>query len=167
MLTATLLHITYSNYHLLTIMPSSEYFKLPSNQPQEIADEQATPPNWLSTLEMTDEKKGSCQPRPSERRIRQKATILLLGSQLVAAALHALAKTLETGPDNISALQLLQVRLSLTAMGSSAYLSYRYGFRSLLGPRSIRPLLIIRALAGVAGSIGFYCMTVISHGKER
>lgn len=91
---------------------------------------------------------------------RHRAALLVLGSQLMAAVLHALARLLETrtgSQDHVHPFTILQVRLLITGLGCSAYLGWWAKTPDFpLGLPKLRPLLALRALGGLFGACGFY-----------
>ncbi|KAK6849298.1 hypothetical protein PG995_013131 [Apiospora arundinis] len=93
---------------------------------------------------------------------RHRAALLVLGSQLMAAVLHALARLLETrsgSQDRVHPFTILQVRLLITAVGCSTYLGLFNKSKAPdfpLGLPELRPLLALRAVGGVFGACGFY-----------
>ncbi|KAK8876861.1 membrane protein [Apiospora arundinis] len=91
---------------------------------------------------------------------RHRAALLVLGSQLMAAVLHALARLLETrtgSQDHVHPFTILQVRLLITGLGCSAYLGWWAKTPDYpLGLPELRPLLALRALGGLFGACGFY-----------
>lgn len=91
---------------------------------------------------------------------RHKPSLLILASQVSAAFIHGIVKILETGERPVHPFQILQVRLFITGISCVLYL-WRSGFQDfLLGPKDVRPLLVVRAVGGVCGAIGFYCMNL-------
>lgn len=88
---------------------------------------------------------------------RHKPSFLVLASQVSAACIHGIVKILET-EERIHPFRILQVRLFITGISCMLYL-WCSGFPDfLLGPKDVRPLLFVRAVGGVCGAIGFYCM---------
>ncbi|KAK8072683.1 hypothetical protein PG996_006031 [Apiospora saccharicola] len=95
---------------------------------------------------------------------RHRAALLVLGSQLMAAVLHALVRILETrsgSQDCVHPFTIPQIRLLVTALGCSAYLPWAKTPDFPLGPPALRPLLALRAVGGLFGACGFYVS--ISH----
>lgn len=88
---------------------------------------------------------------------RHKPSLLVLTSQVSAAFIHGIVKILETGERPVHPFQILQVRLLITGISCVLYLWYNGLSDSLLGPKDVRPLLVVRAIGGVCGAIGFYC----------
>ncbi|KAL2292891.1 hypothetical protein FJTKL_07937 [Diaporthe vaccinii] len=87
---------------------------------------------------------------------RHKPSFLVLASQVSAAFIHGVVKILETGERPVHPFQILQVRLFITGISCMLYL-WCSGFNdSVLGPKDVRPLLVVRAVGGVCGAIGFY-----------
>ncbi|KAJ0123347.1 hypothetical protein J7T55_011812 [Diaporthe amygdali] len=87
---------------------------------------------------------------------RHKPSLLVLASQVSAAFIHGIVKILETGQRPVHPFQILQVRLLITGISCMLYL-WCNGFPDFpLGPKDVRPLLIVRAVGGVCGAIGFY-----------
>lgn len=89
---------------------------------------------------------------------RHKPAFFVLASQIFAAILHTLAQVLETGSELIHPSVILLIRLSVTALFCTLHL-WRTNAKDFLplGPREVRPLLVLRAVGGVAGATGFYC----------
>ncbi|ORY68979.1 uncharacterized protein BCR38DRAFT_335478 [Pseudomassariella vexata] len=96
--------------------------------------------------------------KPSKLSIfaRHRSSLFVLGSQVVAALLHALARLLETGSERVHPFTVLQIRLFITVIGSSLYLWRTQSPGFPLGPPELRPLLALRAAGGVLGACGFY-----------
>lgn len=88
---------------------------------------------------------------------RHRPSILVIASQISAVALHGIVKVLETGPQPVHPFQILHIRLLITGVGCMLYLWSRGVSDFPLGPRNARRLLLLRALGGVCGAIGFYC----------
>lgn len=89
---------------------------------------------------------------------RHKPSFLVLASQVSAACIHGIVKILETEERPVHPFRILQVRLFITGTSCMLYL-WCSGFPDfLLGPKDVRPLLFVRAVGGVCGAIGFYCM---------
>lgn len=62
------------------------------------------------------------------------------------------------GAENqLSALQIIFVRMLVTAVLGSAYMWYKQVPDFPLGPRGCRGLLVLRGLAGFTGLFGLYC----------
>lgn len=95
--------------------------------------------------------------RPSFAK-RHRPSILVIASQISAAVIHGIVKVLETGAQPVHPFQVLHIRLLITGLGCTLYLWSRGVDDFLLGPRNARYLLLMRALGGVCGAIGFYCM---------
>ncbi|KAJ0163647.1 putative transport protein [Colletotrichum tanaceti] len=87
---------------------------------------------------------------------RHRPSLLVLISQLSAAALHGFAKIFETGDDPVHPFQVLFVRFLITGAASALYLWYRGVPNFPWGLPELRPLLVLRAVAGVFGAFGFY-----------
>lgn len=95
---------------------------------------------------------------------RYRAPLYVLGSQVMAAALHALAKLVEMGssvPERVHPFTVLQIRLAVTVLGCTTYLWWTKSPEFPMGPREARPLLVIRAIGGVFGACGFYGMYIL------
>lgn len=91
---------------------------------------------------------------------RHKPSFLVLASQVSAAIIHGIVKILETEERPVHPFQILQVRLFITGLSCMLYL-WCSGFPDFIfGPKDVRPLLVIRAVGGVCGAIGFYCMNL-------
>ncbi|KAG6367309.1 hypothetical protein INS49_001496 [Diaporthe citri] len=79
---------------------------------------------------------------------RHKPSFLVLASQVSAAFIHGIVKVLETGERPVHPFQILQVRLFITGISCTLYL-WCSGFPDFfLGPKDVRPLLVIRAVGG-------------------
>ncbi|GKT66977.1 integral membrane protein DUF6 [Colletotrichum tofieldiae] len=87
---------------------------------------------------------------------RHKPSLLVLASQLSAAALNGFAKFFETGDDPVHPFQVLFVRFLITGVASTFYLWYIKTPNFPLGLPELRSLLALRAAAGVFGAFGFY-----------
>ncbi|KAK2016087.1 integral membrane protein DUF6 [Colletotrichum eremochloae] len=87
---------------------------------------------------------------------RHKPSILVLASQFSAAALNGLAKFFETSDDPVHPFQVLFVRFLITGLASALYLGYTRAPNFPLGLSELRPLLALRAIAGVFGAFGFF-----------
>lgn len=88
---------------------------------------------------------------------RHKPAFFVLASQIFAAILHTLAQVLETGSEPTHPSVILLIRLSVTALFCTLHLWRENAKDFPLGPREVRPLLILRAVGGVSGATGFYC----------
>lgn len=101
---------------------------------------------------------------------QNKDWFLVLLSQLFAILMNSMAKFLQTeGSSTVHPLQIIGVRMSLTVLASTFYLTWRkiqsepslrsfpikQSYRS--GQHALRALLTIRGVAGAFGVIGFYC----------
>ncbi|WDK23039.1 integral membrane protein DUF6 [Colletotrichum graminicola] len=87
---------------------------------------------------------------------RHKPSILVLASQFSAAALNGPAKLFETEDDPMHPFQVLFVRFLITGLASALYLCYTGAPNFPLGLPEVRPLLALRATAGVFGAFGFF-----------
>ncbi|KAK3311742.1 hypothetical protein B0H66DRAFT_631090, partial [Apodospora peruviana] len=99
--------------------------------------------------------------------IRQHSlALLVLASQVTAAAINAAAKYVETihgptsQPETIHPFMILHVRMLITGLGCTLFLFHRDGNSSksdaLFGSREVRSLILLRALGGVCGASGFF-----------
>lgn len=98
---------------------------------------------------------------------RHLPSILVLASQISAAAIHAIVKILETGTQPVHPFQILQVRLFITGVGCTLYLWSSRVPDFPLGPRDTRLLLALRALGGLFGAVGFYCTKSLGPDQSR
>ncbi|KAJ0279149.1 hypothetical protein CBS470a_009395 [Colletotrichum nupharicola] len=87
---------------------------------------------------------------------RHKPSLRVLASQISAAALNGLAKLLETGDEPIHPFQVLFVRFFITGIGATIVLWRTQAPSFPWGLPELRPLLALRAAAGVFGAFGFY-----------
>ncbi|KAL1872353.1 hypothetical protein Daus18300_004323 [Diaporthe australafricana] len=87
---------------------------------------------------------------------RHKPSLLVLASQVSAACIHGIVKVLETGERPVHPFQILQVRLLITGVSCMLYLWCNGSPDFPLGSKDVRPLLIVRAVGGICGAIGFY-----------
>lgn len=92
---------------------------------------------------------------------RHRASAIVLASQISAAIVHSFVKTLEGGPDAVGPYQILLVRMLVTGLGCSLYLWRSAVPEFPLGPRDVRPLLLLRAVGGILGAGGMYCESVV------
>lgn len=99
---------------------------------------------------------------------RHKPSAVVLASQVSAAVVHGVVKTLETAPgdETVNPFQILLVRMLITGTGCSLYLWYRNVPEFPLGPREVRPILTLRGIGGVLGAGGMYCKIVQLHPKK-
>lgn len=88
---------------------------------------------------------------------RHRASLVVLASQGSAAILHGFVKALENGADPIGPFQVLLIRMLITGIGCSLYLWVKGIADFPLGPREVRPLLLLRAVGGILGAGGMYC----------
>lgn len=97
---------------------------------------------------------------------RHKPSVVVLASQLSAAVVHGVVKALENGKGELDVesgrgpvdpFLILMVRMLITGVACSLYLWYRRVPEFPLGPREVRPLLLLRAIGGVLGAGGMYC----------
>ncbi|KAK1525824.1 uncharacterized protein CCOS01_08242 [Colletotrichum costaricense] len=87
---------------------------------------------------------------------RHRPSMLVLASQLSAAALNGFAKFFETGEDPVHPFQVLFVRFLITGTACTVYLWFTKAPNFPLGSPELRWLLALRAAAGVFGAFGFY-----------
>ncbi|TDZ16048.1 putative membrane protein [Colletotrichum orbiculare MAFF 240422] len=87
---------------------------------------------------------------------RHRPSLLVLASQISAAALNGLAKFLETGDEPIHPFQVLFVRFLITGIGSTILLWRDEPSSFPWGLTEARPLFALRAAAGIFGAFGFY-----------
>ncbi|OLN96756.1 putative membrane protein YMR253C-like protein 2 [Colletotrichum chlorophyti] len=87
---------------------------------------------------------------------RHKPSALVLISQLSAAVLNGLAKYFETGNEPVHPFQVLFIRFLITGTGCTFYLWYTKAPNFPLSQPELRPLMILRAAAGIFGAFGFY-----------
>ncbi|KXH40456.1 hypothetical protein CSAL01_01410 [Colletotrichum salicis] len=87
---------------------------------------------------------------------RHRPSMLVLASQLSAAALNGFAKFFETGKDPVHPFQVLFVRFLITGTACTFYLWFTKAPNFPLGLPELRWLLALRAAAGVLGAFGFY-----------
>ncbi len=88
---------------------------------------------------------------------KNRGDVLVLASQVLAALMHGTAKYLETGQTGVHPLQILTVRMVITVALSTSYMCYTHVDDFPLGSKTLRPLLILRAIGGTCGAVGFYC----------
>ncbi|CZR52527.1 uncharacterized protein PAC_02404 [Phialocephala subalpina] len=86
-----------------------------------------------------------------------KGAALVLGSQLVAVIIHTLVKFLETR-SHADTQQILQARFFLALIVNTSILRSRNPDALPLGSKQLRELLVLRAMGGICGAAGFYCM---------
>lgn len=101
--------------------------------------------------------------RASSFLVRHRPSILVLTSQISAGIIHGIVKVLETQERSIHPFNILQFRLFITGISSTLFLWYKGHPHFPLGPREVRPLLILRAVGGVCAAIGFYCMAAVKN----
>ncbi|KAJ4386737.1 hypothetical protein N0V93_009635 [Gnomoniopsis smithogilvyi] len=87
---------------------------------------------------------------------RHKASLMVLASQISAAILHGFVKALENGTDSVGPSQVLLIRMLITGIGCSLYLWLKGVPEFPLGPRDVRPILLLRAFGGILGAGGMY-----------
>ncbi|ETS86201.1 hypothetical protein PFICI_00029 [Pestalotiopsis fici W106-1] len=87
---------------------------------------------------------------------RQKPVLLVLASQILAAVVNGLAKTLETGCDRVHPLQILNIRLLITGVACLVYLMITKSADGLWGPEHLMIHLFVRGITGICGAVGFY-----------
>lgn len=88
---------------------------------------------------------------------RHKPSLVVLASQVSAAVVHGVVKSLESGADAVDPFQILLVRMAITGVGCSTYMWLRRVPEFPLGDRDLRPMLLLRAAGGVLGAGGMYC----------
>ena len=105
---------------------------------------------------------------------RHRPALFVLASQVTAAAMNAAAKFIETGQRStaVHPFMILHVRMLITGLGCTLLLWHMENGDSesgsggspksdaLLGPRRVRSLILLRAVGGVFGASGFFCMLV-------
>lgn len=94
---------------------------------------------------------------------RHRASMVVLASQICAACVHGVVKALESGTETVGPFQILLVRMLVTGIGCSLYLWFKKNPEFPLGPRDVRPLLLLRATGGILGAGGMYCETCASY----
>lgn len=96
---------------------------------------------------------------------RHKPSLIVLASQVSAAIVHGVVKSLETTTATPSSnangavdpFQILLVRMVITGVACSAYLWARRVPDFPLGHADVRHILLLRAFGGVLGAGGMYC----------
>ncbi|KAF3768728.1 hypothetical protein M406DRAFT_251067 [Cryphonectria parasitica EP155] len=87
---------------------------------------------------------------------RHKPSLVVLASQISAAVVHGVVKSLENGVDHVDPFQILLIRMIITGVGCSLGLWLRRVPESPWGHRDVRPMLLLRAVGGVLGAAGMY-----------
>lgn len=101
------------------------------------------------------------QTRPSFL-ARHKPSAVVLASQISAALAHGAVKALESrdGDDAVDPFQILLIRTFITGVGCSLFLWHQRVPEFPLGERQVRPMLLLRAVGGILGAGGMYCMSL-------
>ncbi|PSR93858.1 hypothetical protein BD289DRAFT_451670 [Coniella lustricola] len=90
---------------------------------------------------------------------RHKPSLIVLGSQISAAIVHGVVKSVETASTAkhaVDPFQILLVRMVITGVACSAYLWFKRVPDFPWGHRDVRHVLLLRALGGVLGAGGMY-----------
>lgn len=88
---------------------------------------------------------------------RHKPSLVVLASQISAAVVHGLVKTLENGGTAVDPFQILLIRMAITGVGCSLFLWTQKVPEFPLGEREVRTMLLLRAVGGILGAGGMYC----------
>lgn len=91
---------------------------------------------------------------------RHRPSAVVLTSQISAAVVHGVVKSLETGKQTVDPFQILLVRMLITGIGCSAWLYCKRLPEFPLGPHDTRQMLVLRAVGGVLGAGGMYCKSI-------
>ncbi|KAK0670918.1 putative AAA family ATPase pontin [Cercophora samala] len=87
---------------------------------------------------------------------KNKGPILVIFAQLFGALMNVSARLLELEGDGMHPLQILFVRMSVTSILSCMYMYWKNIPDFPLGPRNIRPLLLLRGFSGFFGIYGMW-----------
>ncbi|KAJ8131026.1 hypothetical protein O1611_g2601 [Lasiodiplodia mahajangana] len=95
---------------------------------------------------------------------RHYPSLLVIASQMVAATVNAAAKFCETGPEQIHPFMILHIRMLVTGLGCSLYLSQIGSSTAVafFGAADVRGLIALRAIGGVFSATGFFCSLILS-----
>ncbi|KAF8499631.1 integral membrane protein DUF6 [Russula emetica] len=81
---------------------------------------------------------------------------LIAASQFFFSAMNICVKWLNSLDEPVPILELIWVRMTITYIGSVAYMLWRKIPDPLLGPKEVRGLLVIRGFVGFIGLAGMY-----------
>ncbi|VBB83645.1 Putative Protein similar to YPL264C of Saccharomyces cerevisiae [Podospora comata] len=87
---------------------------------------------------------------------KNKGPILVVFAQLFGALMNVSARLLELEGDGMHPLQILFVRMSVTSILSCIYMYWKNIPDFPMGPRNIRPLLLLRGFSGFFGIYGMW-----------
>ncbi|KAI0187051.1 hypothetical protein EV127DRAFT_345151 [Xylaria flabelliformis] len=89
---------------------------------------------------------------------RHYPALLVIASQMVAATVNAAAKFCETRPDQVHPFMILHIRMLVTGLACTLYLSHVGSSRSdaFFGAKDVRGLVFLRAVGGVFSATGFF-----------
>lgn len=98
---------------------------------------------------------------------RHKPSLIVLASQVSAAIVHGVVKSLETTSSSnangaVDPFQILLVRMVITGVACSAYLWFKRVPDFPWGHHDVRHILLLRAFGGVLGAGGMYCEFVFA-----
>lgn len=96
---------------------------------------------------------------PPQKKPATYAIAFMLAAQVFSASMNVSIRLLENASTHLHPLQILFVRMSVTALGITLWLWRQNKPKNILGRRENRLLLIVRAFGGFLGVFGLYCMS--------
>lgn len=85
-----------------------------------------------------------------------RSCMLVVTSSVFSAAMALFTKLLELGDDGMDAFQILFIRMAVTTIWCTSVLWWEGKPDSLLGPKEVRGLLLLRGISGLFGIVGIW-----------
>jgi drug/metabolite transporter (DMT)-like permease len=85
-----------------------------------------------------------------------RSCMLVVASSLFSSAMALSTKLLELGDDGMDAFQILFIRMGMTTIWCTSVLCWKGNPDSLIGPKEVRGLLLLRGFAGFFGILGIW-----------
>lgn len=82
--------------------------------------------------------------------------MLVVTSSVFSSAMALFTKLLELGDDGMDAFQILFIRMGVTTIWCTSLLCWKGKPDSLIGPREVRGLLLLRGISGFFGIVGIW-----------
>lgn len=85
-----------------------------------------------------------------------RSCMLVVTSSVFSAAMALFTKLLELGDDGMDAFQILFIRMAVTTIWCTSVLCWEGKPDSLMGPKEVRGLLLLRGISGFFGIVGIW-----------
>ncbi|KAH8778841.1 hypothetical protein F5883DRAFT_543048 [Diaporthe sp. PMI_573] len=85
-----------------------------------------------------------------------RSCMLVVTSSLFSSAMALFTKLLELGDDGMDAFQILFIRMGVTTLWCTSLLCWKGKPESLIGPKEVRGLLLLRGISGFFGIVGIW-----------